>query len=525
MAELETDKATDYYNSIAGIFNSKRGGDVSNIKSLRPGMSASDGTVFLPDTIGRDSSALVKAMALIAKKLGLSVRLLPYGERSYKDVAMETWKISAGISFVVLDNDRKIAIKSKSDPYEHGRTIARAQQAIALFNSDKNVTKEAMRRSHRWFGNNPNEMEGSGRNKAPVKYTGRDLHLLFGEEEWSHEMASLLLQLLHRSHEFLSKEVADDLWVDCVEPYSSCVARFMERSRVVTPATGRKAAVTKKAIPRLPKENPLMTRNEMTFLQERLKPLFKADAPHDNNEWIKRIKELSWKDVRSSMEGNAIARDGVLKAFANVTTKRLQAIRKLPGSTANLRKVDVNAARVKALIVHRGAKAADDYAAELATLDPNGKHIWKEVLKLGLKNWGVSGNAEAIRSNLKYALDKFDVYSDISEIKPVPKSADDSGASSTKPTGKVPLTGAIANRLNEWLPLNPSEIIRNHVTLAFDSGEFTTVQEINCYIKRLESLQKIDKFSKSVKSQQNAILTDQLKKWRISGKLEDSPSL
>jgi hypothetical protein len=520
LTRVEDSVYDEYRESIVKAFDSKRGVDVSNVKSLLPGISAGGGTVFLPDTINRDNNNIVRAMAVLAKDLGSDVQLIPYGERRFEELSRDMFKYSSGVSFVVLDYKRKLNIKSKSDAYEEGRTYARSQQVIGGFTKTSWLGLDALRRSHKWFGNNPNEFEGSGRSRHPVAYQAKGVANLFCEIEWAESLGSLLNQLLHRSWVLLDEEIQRSALAENIRPYSDCVSAFMERTIVITPAVGRKPATTRRRVPKLPRENPLMTKNEITLLGEISVSAFKFPSPSNNEEWLANIETHTWKNVRATMEGQAIARDEVLTRFAALTTKRLQQVRKHSSGGGSRRKADIKSEELNAWLCERD----DPYgslAAELATLDPAQRHIFK---KIGESDKGsksvLKGTSGHLRSTLRQIAIDFKVYSELEFKKPETTTPLGSSSSSsfTPPSGSGS-SSEILDEVNKITALTSSEDIRVLINRCYKNGLFDKVDQVASLNSILSKLWKSKEFSNlKNNSDRKAAADEVIKKWIAKGK-------
>jgi hypothetical protein len=414
---LDDDFYSSCENDIIEAYNKKRGVDISKISDLRPGISEHDKMVFLPDTVKDPQNLVVKAMASLAGKLGYTVRVIPYGERKNRDISTETWKYSAGISFVTIDLKNHLKIKRKDDPYEFGRTFARAQQVCGMFKDNDALTMDCLKKDHKFFGNNPNENETQGKFKVPTAYLGRTLDSVFIEEEWAKLLASLLLNLLKRSWTLLSEEVIKAAEREHCLSYSEAVSRYMEREVLVTPSRGRQPAIYKRKVPKLPRDNPLLTKDEMSTLSNILKPVFTSEYPSAQEQWVDHLKENTWRAVKSSLEGVSQYRAELLSKFASITTKRLGEAREA-GLSRDKRKKDATRSDVGNLLLRR-ANPADAFAQEIAKLDPTFSKILKSYWRSGIGK-SDSGEKFDYQASIKAIISGMNlrgIYSDIYELK------------------------------------------------------------------------------------------------------------
>jgi hypothetical protein len=367
---LDDDELPALENQIRKAFDKKRGIEASKASDLRPGISVSANTVYLPDTIDKyDGNHLVAMMFILARKLHFNVRKIPYGDRRIKTITPEAEKVSAGISFVILDNERNFNITKKTDSYEQGRTYARAQQIIGMFTHDNNLTMDALKRDQYFFGNNPKEVEVINKRPYPVAYSAKEVRDLFIEEEWSPQLRDILNTLLRRSHILLNEDVATKAKIDNILPYSEAVSLFGMREVVTSQAVGKKPAITKKRVPKKPKANSLLLKTEMSFLDDLTSDLFKAVDVTSKKEWLEAVTKASWAVTKSKIVQKASHRTEYLQKFAAMTTNRLNELRAELEPAKNKRKADITQTEVNAMLLRR-SDLIRNFVNEVTHLDP-----------------------------------------------------------------------------------------------------------------------------------------------------------
>jgi hypothetical protein len=356
---------------------------------------------MVPDTVEtKPENFLGATLVTLAHLLDYKVVLLPYENRQIRDLSENDIKFTAGISFITEDFERHLNVRRKEDMYETGRTFARAQQILGLFNSEGCFTADALKRDHRWFGNNPDEYEGEKRTRVPVLYMGRDIERYWLEREWAKPLTTLLLSLLKKSHTLLTEEVRNLAIRDNCLSYSEAVENFGKVDVVVTPATGRKPAVKSRRVPRKPKQNSLLLKGEIEIIDEIISPMFKAIEIHSKDEWIDAIKEHGWPKVKRRLRENASDRAEFLQRFSSMTTKRLNEVRRTVAPAKTKRKRDISSDELISTLSQRGNPVMI-FVTEVLALDPSFTKANK-VFAIKEKNTDTVDIAAA-----RSALDKF----------------------------------------------------------------------------------------------------------------------
>jgi hypothetical protein len=402
---MNEQEATDLFKKVDDLFTSKQASALVKSKEFVPGIAANGKVVLLPDTVfSRPDNAIVSTMALLAIALGFEVRLLPYADRAIYDITPQQQKVAAGISFAALDVGRKLNVKRKTDDYEYGRTIARAQQTIGIFQDQPKLTLDSLKRTHRWFGNNPKETEGTGRLKVPVVYTGKDLEQYFLEQEWKSPLASLLSILLRKSHKLLEADVVNHAILDSIISYSESVVLYQSTKVTTVPAQGRKPAVQVEKVPHKPKANSLMLKEEMELVSSHIDNLFRAVDVGDKEAWVNLILDRGFPAMKQALKTNCTQRAQFLTKFAAMTTKRLNGIRSLSDAHKIKRKRDVTSDDVVSMLLRRTTPLAI-FADELMSLDPGFTAALRPYGKTNHKgDLDVLASKEAIRNNVSVAM-------------------------------------------------------------------------------------------------------------------------
>jgi len=450
--EVKDGDLTLYEKMIEDRWNKKRGKELSGSLHAVPSFSQDGKTIYLPDSVDKeDGSTLLKGMALLAHRLRIKVRKIPYGDkRKVTDVAPDCEKLGTGISFVLRDTELKFNINRKDDQYEYGRTFARAQQIIGAVIASKTLEIDCLKKNHRFFGNNPGELEGSGKVKSPVQYLARNLNVCFTEWEWAGHLTHLLIQLLRKSHVLVNPEIiASEIEDNCLG-YSEAVSLYMTRDVIITPAQGKRPAVTKKRIPKSPKENALLNKDEMRVINDFIKPYFTLDYPSKKSDWVKTIKEDGWRNIKSTMVSQASKRSELLAKFASITTKRLTEARKT-GLGKDKRKRDVTSTDVDRLLSSRENRL-NSFVTEVSLLDPDFRSVLSTFrIEKEVKDGKRVLDSLASKRKLYLHINQENVYSTFKPLKLPDETT--SGSSSKKEASKAgdktPIDDAVVRELSK----------------------------------------------------------------------------
>jgi len=214
-----------------------------------------------------------------------------------------------------------------------------------------------------------------------------------------------------------------------------------------------------------------------------LKPVFSMPAPESKEAWVTYVMNQKWRNMRASMEGQAIAREEILTRFAALTTKRLQAIRKSSGGTSNLRKADIKSSDLK---IYLGSIPDPEaaFAAEVVRLDPDGKHAFKGLRLASTSTSSFSDNTRAIKEKLLAIIKDHSVYVDL-EPKKGKEKEEERPPSPSFASGSGTTQSAVLNKINEIDSLTSVEVIRVTIKKAYRNGTFSTVQEVESSLREL----------------------------------------
>jgi hypothetical protein len=426
-----------------------------------PSINVKEKTIHLPNTFEDESdpNLIVKGMLALASYCGFTIYKIDYAQRKLRDIGNVLEKEAAGISFAILDIETHFSMSVKKDEYEQGRTLARAQQIIGLFNSSDKLGIPALKKNHRFFGNNPQEMEKLGKKKIQVEYISKDLSLYFREEEWARQLSQVLTTLLRFSGNYLSEEVKLKAIQSNIISKSEIVSRYGTRS--ITVESGRKNVLTKvEKVPHKPRKSPLLSIEEQRFINELIDPLFSDDIPDKTEDFVKYVLQHGYGKVVHKVAELSGKRAKFCTNFSNLTTKRLGEVRVSSNLSESARKKDVDLTRLQSFLSNR-TDHASKLASEITALDPKGELFIGE-LPWVIKNEAGQINKPATWKKIIELITEKGVYSNVNKLTPEDKPEEEDNTPQIKLCMAQDEFDDYITKINNLKPgLNFSQILDN----------------------------------------------------------------
>jgi hypothetical protein len=271
-------------------------------------------------------------------------------------------KFAIGLYFGATSNQIVNLNRSKSG-YELGKAHAFAQRVKKFFAHTPELGEEALIRDNFFFGNNPSEKTASGQEVCfdlKRRFIG-----LFKEDQNAHHLYSVYLSCLSlfELNGFEEEEINKIIHNHIIK------IDDMIRTTFRTEYSKKKGKTVLSAVrkPNLPARSPLFLQAEMNLVHKLLSPFWDslADLKRD---YELRVFECGFASLKKQITDLYQLRWGILSKFAKVTTKRLQAIRKMTGAE-KLKKQEVTDVQLRAFIDTRGAKVFN-FQDELADIIP-----------------------------------------------------------------------------------------------------------------------------------------------------------
>jgi hypothetical protein len=377
----------------------RRLGGLADSVNLKPLISSREKIVVLPSTYERSDNAIMHFTAKLATQLGYRVKIAQYGNRTIRELTDHQQKVNLGLYMSLDDRTAMVRFTKKVDPYEMGRVLVRSQQIIGLLSQDEKLGVNILTENNRLFGN-AKSYDSRKKVGAADQYWLRELPLFFEEADWGDPLANVLSTLMKQSYRLVDEEVIFNNLVPYIQTYPSFVQRTQKKEIVISPAKGRRPAVTSVKVPSKPKKNALLLDSEMKLLMEVSTGIWKP-TPFEgisHEDWATAILENGSKTIEQELDKIYNARSQFLSKLASVTTKRLQGIRLLNETLKTKRKADITSTNLVELLLSRDDPWAD-FAHEITLMDPTGNSF--------LKEWTIGGkNKSFINDTSKDVVEK-----------------------------------------------------------------------------------------------------------------------
>jgi len=307
-----------------------------------------------------------------ATALGLTIKLTGYDGNMRVPSEFDE-NLALGIYMGVDDQNANFNIKAKTDAYELGRTIVRAQQLIGCL-THLGHGVDVLKPSHYFFANNPGEVKKIDKVSISVSSCKTQLLGLFAEQEIAKDLLDMLIKLLRESYRLIPEDTLYNDLKPNIITYQQVITKYCSTDRIVEPAKGKRKALVVKKVPGKPKLSPLLLKSEMDLLNKITAPLFGKTSfeDMDTNEWVNTILDRGVRFVRDHLKSIYNERQVYLTRFAKLTTNRLQAIRKTDLTKSMIKKSAVTVTDVHALLLTR-ADPITAFVSEVQKLDPTGE--------------------------------------------------------------------------------------------------------------------------------------------------------
>jgi len=376
-------------------------------------------TVVLPDTFKESDNFIGAYLFSIARKLDYTVRLLPYSGKT-REIEAQQEKIQLGIYMSLSDGTNTFRFTKKIDGYEIGRTLSRAQQIVGALGS-AGMDSSVLRENQVYFGN-VRPPKGTKPKEKVIKeqYIVHTLPSLFKETDVADELSRILAVFLRRSWVLVDPMVLWKNLVPYITPYSEVVTQACSKEIVLEPPKGKREAVTKQKVPQKVRNNSLMLKEELEFLNLISSPIWQP-TPWESlsqEDWASQIWIHGLDKIKKELSAQYNYRASFLSKLATVTTKRLRDLRKALNND-RLRKSDVKAQDLTNLILSR-ENPVKQLSQEILSMDPQGLLFLREYYLGGYIKWrdagGESDLREYIQSQLPIDIISNDFYSDLAKL-------------------------------------------------------------------------------------------------------------
>jgi hypothetical protein len=349
-----------------------------NRGDVTPIISHKDKIVVLYASLKDEDYHAGHALIALAQKLGYKIFYIPKPEsirsrpESFEDFA-------TGVLISVADFDQQVRLSTKSNEYENGRTFVRSLQVKGLFNDTAELGLESLKRDHRFFGNNPGEVESLDKRQIPVTPWEHMYEPIFREDDPM--IYKIFLSLAKRSHALLEEGIRERLIADHLLSFSEMTQLYMTRRVATENSRSRTAGKQKLLIPHKPRSVATLVRGEYDIICQYSTQLFQNPGYcRSADSWISRVKSVGFKVVKTELSELYNRRGEFLEKYASLTTKRLQEMRETSHLSKNKRKRDITIEDVVAMINAR-ADPVTKFVSELVSLDPRAESLFREYVR------------------------------------------------------------------------------------------------------------------------------------------------
>jgi hypothetical protein len=385
-----------------------------SLEKIPPTILWNEGFIVVPSTFKDKRSYAGHCIMKFATHLGLTVKLTGYdGEMRVPSEYDEN--IALGIYMGLTDQNANFNIKAKTDAYELGRTIVRAQQIIGCLTS-LGHSVDILKPNHYFFANNPGEVKKIDKNTVSVSSCKTQLVGLFAEKEIASDLLDMLIKLLRASYRLIPEDTLYNDLKPNIVTYQQVITKYCSVDRVIEPAKGKRKALIAKKVPGKPKLSPLLLKSEMDFLSKISSPLFGKTTFEEMSldEWVNNLLDVGIAKVRGHLKSIYNERQVYLTRFAKLTTTRLQAIRKMDPTKSSIKKASVVVTDVQSLLLTR-ADLTTTFVSEVQKLDPTGEVFIAQYFAGDTKNYVTKGQLsdDDIRQLISKMILDNQVYSEL----------------------------------------------------------------------------------------------------------------
>jgi hypothetical protein len=354
--------------SISGIAQKRAISSAETEQLLRPYISSVDKIIILPDRIKDEDYYAGYALLALAKQLGFKVYFTVTPENfTRSEVFLE--EIAKGVLIGVGDTINKVNIRVKGSDYENGRTFVRAHQIKGYFIHDKNLGIEALKKNHRFFGNNFGETEIINKKTVPIQYMEREYESIFREED--KECFPILLSLIKRSYGLLKPVVLSSIRDEYLLSFSEVTNLYCIKTIATGNARGRNLEKSRRFVPHKPRAAAMLLPGEYLYLMEILGPIFNNPQFCETSErWVAHIEQEGFKKTKSTLVELNNIRAEILEKYSSLTTKRLQEVREISDTYRTKRKRDISVGDIETMLSRR-SDPAQKLCDEIVRFDPH----------------------------------------------------------------------------------------------------------------------------------------------------------
>jgi hypothetical protein len=330
--EYTFNELTDLDGRVDGIKKMRAEGPKEGDGKLPVTVDHSKGVVLLPFHMIRDEGDLLGLIVIHLTAL-LGYTLIGYeGERyHYNEPTREVRNFFIGF-LIGIDDKVNLRLSEKTNAIELGRACSYAIRVRGYFRNDEKLTSASLRKNQAFFGNDA-KIDPKTKLLKKAMLSDNYLKQWLVEEKDGPSLKKAIVTLLEKwdlqgtlEYEFpeqiLTKSVHDNVieFTTLSDPYR----------RIPKGDTRPKKKDSKKAtagkLPDKPSQSPLMTQDEIKYLNSFYGPLW-SNLTTLQAEWSKSISSYGYASVKQRIDLTFKIRWECLEALATVTTRRLRELK------------------------------------------------------------------------------------------------------------------------------------------------------------------------------------------------------
>jgi hypothetical protein len=364
--------------------------------------------ILIPKGIINDEANLIGLMiGKLACDMGYGLELYNSTKYSYDEPTREVRNFFLGMC-IGTDDLINLKIRVRNDIVETGRACSFAIRVRGHFRNKLWLGTEALRRDQTFFGNDP---KVDKKTKALSEYMILDSYLAqyLSDKTEVGELRRLITACLesvglsgmepHNLKACISSNVVS---------YSDIIDRFRRKplgEMKPKKRDGKKSELGK--LPEKPSSSPLITKEEMDEYHTLTTFIWSALDPY-TKEYMERLNTETYKGLVARVQSVFNIRWEMLTAFATVTTRRLQELKKLEeDKKITKRKVDESA--LAKLLTRRRDPVLTWYRERSDLLKPLLKldALQRDMISKNTSLWSKIDLTEASKDKLMFELTEF----------------------------------------------------------------------------------------------------------------------
>jgi hypothetical protein len=329
-------------------------------KDLTPMISTDSRVVVLPNSLLKNDNLIGLALLRWCKFLKYDIRMFSVEGTTTSDPSNSEQEIGLALWKSLDDITGSVNVqKTKKNVTEEVRAFVRAQQIIGYCSEVKTLGVDILKRSHRYFGNNPSEttevaVSAKQFRVIKVPYFKRELDEYWRETKWKGHLSQIFITLIRESWRAIDNQIFYKNFTDNLLSLDDFVKVYCATPHEEPVKGQRGKTETHMRVPSKPKENTMLTKAEQTILNKMNAKLFgntyyEANAP----EWVALLIGDGLPETKGYLQSLYKARAAYIRQFAALTTKRLTEIRKYVPDCKLKKKKDVTSKEVTQLLLLR----------------------------------------------------------------------------------------------------------------------------------------------------------------------------